>query len=110
MRNRINWEPADLASSNSRDPETGISPPKHLKRHLCVQMFVMNILHRGSWGARLVKHLTLDFGSGHDLTVCEMELHIELCTDSTEPAWDSLSLSLCPSPARSLSLSLSLSK
>lgn len=43
VRNRINWEPADLASSNSRDPETGIFPPKHLKRHLRVPMFMMNI-------------------------------------------------------------------
>ena len=32
-----------------------------------------------------------DFGSGHDLTVCEFKPHIGLCTDSAEPAWDSLS-------------------
>ena len=60
---------------------------------------------RDAWVAQLVKHLTLDFGSGHDLRVHEIEPHIRLCTDSTEPAWDSLSLSLCPSPAYSLSLS-----
>ena len=41
--------------------------------------------------AQLVKHLTLDFGSGHDLTVREIETRLWLCTDSTEPAWDSLS-------------------
>ena len=41
-----------------------------------------------------VKRQTLDFGSGHDLTVCEIEPHIGLCADSVEPAWDSLSL--CP--------------
>ena len=34
-----------------------------------------------------------DFGSGHDLTVCEPAPH----ADSAEPAWDSLSPSLCPS-------------
>ena len=28
---------------------------------------------RGTWVAQLVKHLTLDFGSGHDLTVREFE-------------------------------------
>ena len=45
-----------------------------------------------------------DFGSDHDLMVHEFEPHIGLCTDSLEPAWDSL-LSLCPSPACALSLS-----
>ena len=41
-----------------------------------------------------VKRLTLDFGSGHDLTVRGTEPHIRLCSDSKEPAWGSLSLSL----------------
>ena len=50
--------------------------------------------------AQLVKHLTLNFGSGHDLTVHEMEPLIKLCADSMEPAWDSLS------PSLSLSLPL----
>ena len=36
--------------------------------------------------AQLVKHLTLNFGSGHDLTVCEMEPRIGLCADSAEAA------------------------
>ena len=45
----------------------------------------------------------LDFGSGHDLTVNGIEPL--LCTDSTEPAWDSHSLSLCPCPDYALSLS-----
>ena len=56
--------------------------------------------------AQLVKHSTLDFSSGHDLTVHESELCIQLCTGRAEPAWDSfsLSLSLCPSPAHALSL------
>ena len=59
-----------------------------------------------------VKRLTLAFGSGHDLTVCEFELPIGLCADSPEPAWDSLSLclSLClfSAHARGFSVSLSL--
>ena len=38
-----------------------------------------------------VKHLTLDFGSGHDLTVHEMKPHIELCADSGEPVWNYVS-------------------
>ena len=68
--------------------------------------------------ARSVKQLTLDFGSGRDLTVCEIELVCEIephcglrAESSTEPAWDSLSpsLSVLP-PARTLSLSLSQNK
>ena len=56
-------------------------------------------------GARValsVKRLTLDFSSGHDLTVREFQPRVGLCADSAEPAWDSL----CPSPSP-LSLSLS---
>ena len=44
--------------------------------------------------AQSAKCPTLDFGSGHDLTVREIEPRVELCTDSAEPAWDSLSLPL----------------
>ena len=50
--------------------------------------------HGGAWLAQSVKHPTLDFGSCHDLTVREFEPCIGLCTDSTGPAWDSLSPSL----------------
>ena len=48
--------------------------------------------------------------SGHDLMVCEFEPHIRLCTDSIQPAWDSLSPSLSlllPQLMCSLSLSVS---
>ena len=51
-----------------------------------------------------------DFGSGHDLTVCEFKPHVGFCADSSEPGacfGFSVSLSLCPSPAHSLSLSVS---
>ena len=41
-----------------------------------------------------VKHPALGFGSGHDLTVRDLEPHIRLCADIMEPVWDSLSLSL----------------
>ena len=57
-----------------------------------------------------VKLLTLDFGSGHDLMVCEIEPCIGLCTDSTEPTLG-LSLPLPPSPhSSSLSLFLKINK
>ena len=41
--------------------------------------------------AQSTEHLTLDFGSGHDLTVHGIEPRTGLCGDSVEPAWDSLS-------------------
>ena len=44
----------------------------------------------GTWVAQFVKHLTLDFTSGHNLMVGRFESHIELCCDSVEPTWDSL--------------------
>ena len=64
--------------------------------------------------AQLVKYLTLDFSSRHDLTVHGFKPQVGLCADGSEPAWDSLSLSLslslCPSPtctcARTLSLKI----
>ena len=62
----------------------------------------------GAWGAQSAKHLTLDFGSGHNLVVHEFKPHIGLCADSAEPAWDSLSTLLSASSPFSLSLSLSL--
>ena len=65
---------------------------------------------RGAWVAQSVKHLTLDSGSGHDLTVCEFEPHIRLCVDSTEPTGDFLSLSLSAPPRLSLPLSLKINK
>ena len=44
---------------------------------------------RGTWMAQLVEHLTLDFGIGHDLMVCEFEPQVGLHADSTGSAWDS---------------------
>ena len=73
-----------------------------------LQSWCKKCRHRGSWGTQSVKCPTRAFSSGRDLTVCGTEPRVGLCTDSTEPAWDSLSPSLsAPTP---LSLSLSLSK
>ena len=55
-----------------------------------------------------VGHLTLDFGSGHDLGVLRSDSELGSAI-GTKPAWDSLSLPLplhLPTP-RILSLSLS---
>ena len=57
---------------------------------------------------QLVECPTLDFNSGHDLMVHELELCVRFYTDSMEPAWDSLSPSLSAPPLHSVSLSLSL--
>ena len=60
--------------------------------------------------AQLITHQTLGFGSGHDLTVCEFEHHLGLCSDSAEPAWDSLSPSISAPPPTHCRLSLSPNK
>ena len=60
-----------------------------------------SILGAPGWLSRLSVQL-LTLASGHDLTV-----H---CTDSVEPAWDSLSVSLSLSTLLSLSLSLKINK
>ena len=62
-----------------------------------------------SW-KRSVEPQTLDLGSSHDLSVCGMESCIRLCTDSMEPAWESLSLSAAPLLVCVLSLSLKINK
>ena len=56
--------------------------------------------------ALAVKHLTLAFGSGHDLTVHETEPHSGLCAVSVEPAWDSLSPSVSAPPLLTFSLKI----
>ena len=58
---------------------------------------------QGAWVAQSVKRPTLDFSSGHDLTVRGIEPNVGLCVDSVEPAWDSLCPSFSPPPLRSLS-------
>ena len=63
--------------------------------------------------AQSVERLTLDLGSGRDLTVCEFEPpppHRQVHADSAEPAWDSLSPSLSLPLARSCLLSLKINK
>ena len=51
--------------------------------------------------AQLVKSPALGFGSSHDLTVREINPCVQLCVDSTEPAWDSPSLS-APYPLKKI--------
>ena len=57
--------------------------------------------------AQLVKHQTVNFGSGRDLMVRGFKPRIRLHADSTGPAWDSLSLPLLHTTPHVLSLSLS---
>ena len=46
--------------------------------------YIKNSLVRRARVAQLVKRLTLDFGSGHDLTLREFEPRIGLHADSSE--------------------------
>ena len=69
--------------------------------------YMQNNEARGSCVGQSVKRQTLDFGSGHDLTVHEFEFRIGLYANNTEPAWDSLSPFTLPLPSL---CSLSLSK
>ena len=66
----------------------------------------------GAWVAQLVNRLSLDFGSGHDLMVHQMETCVRFCADSmVEPGWDSLlSPSLSAPPLLMLSLFLKINK
>ena len=64
--------------------------------------------NRGAWVAQSAMHLTLDFYSGHDLSVHEIKPHIGLCTDSRMPVWDCLSSTLSAPPLLSISLIVSL--
>ena len=50
----------------------------------------------GSWVALSVERLTLNLGSGHDLTVWEIEPHVGLLARCGACSGFSLSLSLCP--------------
>ena len=61
---------------------------------------------RGTWAAQSVKRLTLDFGSGHDLTVHGNKPHVGLCADSSGTAWDFLFLPAPPSLVLSLKINL----
>ena len=76
-----------------------------LNNTIILQFGSQNSMGWGVWVTPWVACLTLDFDSGHDLTVHGIEPHIGLCTDTAEPAWDSLSPSLSAPPLFSLSLS-----
>ena len=65
-----------------------------IKEKTRIPMSIKRKMDRGDWVAQLVKCPTLDFGSGHDLTVGEFDPHVWLFADSVELAWDCLSPSL----------------
>ena len=48
-----------------------------------------------AWVVQSVKCPTLDFSSGHNLTVCEIEPPFGVCTDASEPVWET-ELLRCP--------------
>ena len=71
-----------------------VNPLSSFKLHTLIMLIKMKTW--GSWMAQLVKQMTLDFSSGHDLLVQEFEPRVRLHANSVEPAWDSPSLSLSP--------------
>ena len=78
-------------------------------RYLSVCMYIKN-MSSGVLGWLSWLSVRLNFGSGHDLMVHEIEPHIGFCADSTEPSWDSLSLPLPCLHAHKLSLALKINK
>ena len=100
---------------------TSLAPCEHLPQcsgtspicgYIHVHIWVVKVYTYyvwGTWVAQSVTRLTLSFGSGHDLTVCEFEPHVTLEANNTEPAWDCLSLFLSAPPLLVCMLSLSLS-
>ena len=52
----------------------------------------------GTWVAQSAKHPTLDFNSGQDLIIRELEPCVLLHAVRVEPAWDASPPSLCPPP------------
>ena len=61
---------------------------------------------RDAWVSQSLERLTL-FGSGHDLTIHEIEPRVGLCADGAVPAWGSVPISLPPPRSCSLACSLS---
>ena len=59
----------------------------------------------GAWVTQSVEHLTLDFGSGHNLMIRGIEPRVRLCADSAEPALDSLFPFLSALPLLAVSFS-----
>ena len=59
---------------------------------------IKNIISRGSWVPHLVNYPTLDFGSGHDLTIGGIEPYVvcSVLTVQSLPGNFYLPLSLCP--------------
>ena len=92
-----------LAKAEKRELENRARAVKSLTTSALIslagkaQMAVSNFKSLGSegrtWVAQGVQRPTLGLSSGHDLTACEIEPHARLCADTTEPAWDSVSLS-----------------
>ena len=65
----------------------------------------LEVLPWGTWVAQSVMHPTLGFGSGHDLTVGELEPRVGLCALHGAYLGFSLSLSCYPSVTHALSFS-----
>ena len=99
---------ADVAAEAGAGPGDKVTLSK-MHAHVQVRTSTKRVPWGRPGGARLDQRPTLDFGSGHDLTVLEFEPHVGLRADSVEPAWDSLSPSPSAPPLLACSISLFLS-
>ena len=84
--------------------ENSVVLEDHFGNSVCKEcMRIRKILKQpkqgGAWVAQLVKHLTLDFGSGHDLRV--MRSALSWAPRSVQNLFAILCLSLCPPPTPS---------
>ena len=70
-----NWEKWGLEVSAPRFPqvdEVGLQQEKKLSQQIHKGTAIKNEERKGAWKAPLVKHLTLDFSSDHDLSVVRL--------------------------------------
>ena len=91
------------------------SPPSQGRRwggrHNPFISFLPSCIHKftrtgGAWAARSVKRPTLDIGSGHDLTVCDIK-PVSGSVPTARRLLGILSLPLCPTHVHVLSLKIS---
>ena len=75
---QVAWCPGSHATA------TGMAPRVCDMSTACCQWYILKPHFGGAWVAQWGRHPTLDFCSGHDLTVREIEFCIGLCVDSED--------------------------
>ena len=99
-------QPTPCPQGQRSGTRQGISEVWHSGKQMPALVGALKRMLSGRLGGSVSR--ASDFGSGHDLTVCEFEPRVGLCADRSEPGacfgfCVSLSLRSCPAHARSLS-------